>query len=95
MGIVTTCTPHKRKWRLRVRGKLTKRLQTELRLALYLIDGLRVKEKERLVNGEELRLTVVDAVIGIIDETLPPNVHRRPLHIGAKQTVKEVVHATH
>jgi hypothetical protein len=121
MGIVTTCTPHKREWRLQVRGKLTKRLQSELRLALYWIDGLPVKEKERLVNGEELRLTVLDAVIGVIqlaaprvpldaellseapscthtdtiDETTPASVHHIPLHIGAKQTVKEITHATH
>jgi hypothetical protein len=106
MGINTTCTASERIWRLRVRGKLTKRQQTELRLALYWINGLPVEQKEKLVNGAELRLTVVDAVISVIqlaaprvplDVKLVSDEPRRlvPLHIDAIQTVKETTDATH
>jgi hypothetical protein len=72
MSTLTPCsTPDKRMWRLQVREKLTKRQQTELRLALYWLDGLPVNQKEALVRGEGLRIKVVDAVIGVIQLAAP------------------------
>jgi len=58
-------------WRLQVHEKLTKRQQTELRLALYWLDGLPVDKKEALVGGEVLRIKVVDAVISVLRHLTP------------------------
>jgi len=71
MNTETAFTANKYRWRLQVRGALNKRQQTELRLALYWLDGLPLDKKEQLVRGEELRVTAVDAVISVLQLAAP------------------------
>lgn len=71
MNTKTALKANTYRWRLQVRSALNKRQQTELRLALYWLDGLPVDKKEQLVRGEELRITAVDAVIGVIQLAAP------------------------
>lgn len=71
MGVVVSCELHKRTWRLQVRRKLRKREQDELRLALYWVESMSIDEKERLVDGEQLVIDVVDRVVGMIQLAAP------------------------
>lgn len=89
MGIVVSCELHKRTWRLQVRRKLGKREQNQLRLALYQIDGMSIDEKERLVEGEELVIDVVDMVVGMIQLAAPR------ISLDAELLTPEIPRCTH
>ncbi len=66
-------TPHERNWRLKLKRPLrTKREHTELRLALYCLDGLRFADKERfVVDGEELVVSATNAALALFQFAAP------------------------
>jgi hypothetical protein len=66
-------TPRERTWRLKLKRPLrTKREYTELRLALYCLDGLRFADKERfVVDGEELVVSATNPALALFRLAAP------------------------